>query len=125
MTKHKCKSNLDGTLKRVHIEVSDSSLSDEEPMSHKQASSKKSKIVSSNWSRSLVISSSDEGALKTLLPFVIQKGLIGLAGEPNHVTKFKKRVTVGRVFERQTLQMSSQVDFTRQCVNQCLVTFLP
>ena len=46
-------------------------------------------MVSSNWPRFLVISSSDEGALKTLSHFAIQKRLIGLAGEPKHVIKLK------------------------------------
>ena len=83
-------------------------ISDEESKSHKQASTKRSKAVSSNWH---VISSSDEGALKKLSPFAIQKGLIGY--------KILKWVTVDRVFDGETLQMSSQVDFTRQCFNQC------
>ena len=47
--------------------------------------SKTSKVVASNWLRFLVISSSDEGTLKKLSPFAIQKGLVGLAGEPKHV----------------------------------------
>ena len=34
------------------------------------------KAVSSNWSRFLVISSSDEGTLEKLSHFAIQKGLV-------------------------------------------------
>ena len=58
----------------------------EESMSQKQASSMKSKVVSSNWPKLPVISSSDEGALEMFSPFAIQKGSIDLAGEPKHVT---------------------------------------
>ena len=36
------------------------------------------------------------GALKKLSPFAIQKGLVGLAGEPKHIRKW---VIVGRVFD--------------------------
>ena len=68
-TKNKTKTNLDGTLKRVHTEVSNSSLSDEESTSSFQKGSNKSKMIASNWPRFLVISSSDEEALKTLSPF--------------------------------------------------------
>ena len=71
-TKKRYKSNLNETLKRVHTKVLDSSLSDKESMSHKQASSKKSKVVSSNWPGLFVISLSEEGALKKISRFVIQ-----------------------------------------------------
>ena len=88
-------------------------------MSCKQASSKKSKVVSYNRSMLLLIGSSDEGALKKLSLFAIQKGLVGLATEPKHVTKLKKWVIVGREFDREIFQMSSQVDINYQCINQC------
>ena len=45
-------------------------------------------MITSNWPQFLVISSSDEVALKKLSPFVIQKGLVDLAGDPKHVHKF-------------------------------------
>ena len=79
------KSNSDGTLKRVHTDVSDFSSSVEE--SRKCSNSvKKSKINSSkNWSRFLVISSIEDGALTKLSPFAIQKAIVGLAGEPKSV----------------------------------------
>ncbi|XP_041369896.1 uncharacterized protein LOC121383865 [Gigantopelta aegis] len=79
--------SFDGTLKRVHTEVSDSSSSDEES---KSLNVKKSKVISlKTWPRFLVIGSSDEGALKKLSPFAIQKGLEGLAGEPKTVKKLR------------------------------------
>ena len=54
----------DGTLKRVHTEVSDYTSSDEESMS---LSVKKSKTISSKtWPRFLVIGSSNDEALKKL-----------------------------------------------------------
>ena len=79
------KSNSDGTLKRVHTDVSDFSSSDEE--SRKCSNSvKKSKVISSkNWSRFFVISSIEDGALTKLSPFAIQKAIVGLAGEPKFV----------------------------------------
>ena len=69
------KRNIDGTLKRVHTDVSDSSSSDEE--SRKSSNSvKKSKVISSkNWSRFL-ISSIQDGALTKLSPFAIQKVML-------------------------------------------------
>ena len=68
------KSNSDGTLKRVHTDVSDFS------------SVKKSKVNSSNnWSRFFVISSIEDGALTKLSPFAIQKAIVGLAGEPKSI----------------------------------------
>ncbi|XP_041373429.1 polycystic kidney disease protein 1-like 2 [Gigantopelta aegis] len=71
--------NTDGTLKRVHTEVSDFLSSDEESMKSK-TSVKKSKVISSqNWPRFLVISSTDDGALNKLSPFAIQKAIVGLA----------------------------------------------
>ena len=88
MTKNKQKSPSDGTLKRVHTEVADFSSSDEE--SKINITSKKTKIVTSeSWPRFLVISSSVDGALGKLSPFAIQKGLVGLAGEPKSVKKLK------------------------------------
>ena len=70
------KSNTDGTLKRVHTDVSDFSSSDEE--SRKSSNSvKKCKVNSSkNWSRFLVISSIEDGALTKLSPFAIQKAIV-------------------------------------------------
>ena len=64
----------------VHTEVPESLLSDVESMSSTLTSTK---VVDSNLPRFLVISSSDNGVLKTLSPFAIQKGLVGLAREPN------------------------------------------
>ena len=66
----KNKSNSDGTFKRVHTYVLDFSSSDEE--SRKCSNSvKKSKFISSkNWSRFLVISSIEDGALTKLSPFL-------------------------------------------------------
>ena len=47
---------------------------------------KESKVNSSkNWSRFLVISSIEDGALTKLSPFAIQKAIVGLAGEPKSV----------------------------------------
>ena len=63
--------NTDGTLKRVHTEVSGWSSSDDESM--KTDIYKKSKVTTSNWPRFLVISSTVEGALNKLSPFAIQK----------------------------------------------------
>ena len=89
MTKNNQKSASDGTLKRVRTEVSDSSSSEEESMTNLNIL-KKSKVISGDtWPRFLVISSSDEGALKTLSPFAIQKALVGLAGEPKSVKKIR------------------------------------
>ena len=81
------KSNSDGTLERVHTDVSDFSSSDEE--SRKSSNSvKKSKVNSSKtWSRFLVISSIEDGALTKLSPFAIHKAIVGLAGEPKSVKK--------------------------------------
>ncbi|XP_041368572.1 uncharacterized protein LOC121382919 [Gigantopelta aegis] len=74
----------DGTLKRVHTEVADSSSS------RIIVNSKKSKVITSeSWPRFLVISSSVDGALSKLSPFAVQKGLVGLAGEPKNVKKMK------------------------------------
>ncbi|XP_041376689.1 uncharacterized protein LOC121389145 [Gigantopelta aegis] len=58
-------------------------------MTASKSITKKSRVISSNWPRFLVISSTDDGALKKLSPFAIQKGLVGLAGEPKNVTKIK------------------------------------
>ncbi|XP_041367054.1 uncharacterized protein LOC121381769 [Gigantopelta aegis] len=58
-------------------------------MTASKSITKKSRVISSNWPRFLVISSTDDGALKKLSPFAIQKGLVGLAGEPTNVTKMK------------------------------------
>ena len=83
-TKH---TTYDGTLKRGHTEVSDVSSSDEESMS---VNLKRTKVVSSkSWPRFLVIGSSDDGALKKLSPFAIEKGLQGLAGELKSVKKLR------------------------------------
>ena len=80
--------NLDGTLKRVHTEVSDSSSSDEEFMIN--TNKKKYRVTSGDtWPRFLVIESCDDGALKKLSPFAIQKGIQGLAGEPKTVKKLR------------------------------------
>jgi len=87
MTKNKNNSPSDGTLKRVHTEVSDCSSSDEESMA---ATLKKSRVISvTSWPRFLVISSNDDGALLKLSPFTIQQGLEGLAGEPKSVKKMR------------------------------------
>ena len=76
----------DGTLKRVHTEVSDFTSSDEESMS---TNYKKTKTLSSKtWPRFLVIGSSNDEAFKNS-PFAIQKGLEGLAGEPKSVKKLR------------------------------------
>ena len=84
------KSNSDGTLKRVHTDVSDFSSSDEESRKSSNAV-KKSKVNSSNnWSRFLVISSIEDGALTKLSPFAIQKAIVGLAGEPKSIKKLKQ-----------------------------------
>ncbi|XP_041369839.1 uncharacterized protein LOC121383807 [Gigantopelta aegis] len=86
--------NSDGTLKRVHTEVSDFLSSDEESMKSKYTV-KKSKVISSqNWPRFLVISSTDDGALNKLSPFAIQKAIVGLAGEPKSVKKIKNGLLV-------------------------------
>ncbi|XP_041355359.1 uncharacterized protein LOC121372987 [Gigantopelta aegis] len=78
---------FDGTLIRVHTEVSDSSSSDEESMT---LHVKKSKVISLKfWPRFLVIGSFVDGALMKLSPFAIQKGLEGLAEEPKSVKKLR------------------------------------
>ncbi|XP_041347341.1 uncharacterized protein LOC121367293 [Gigantopelta aegis] len=92
--------NTDGTLKRVHTEVSDFLSSDEESMKSK-TSVKKSKVISSqNWPRFLVISSTDDGVLNKLSPFAIQKAIVGLAGEPKSVKKIKTGLLVECLTER-------------------------
>ena len=45
--------------------------------------------TSNTWPRFVIISSTDDGALKKLSPFAIQKGLVGLAGEPKSVKTMK------------------------------------
>ena len=88
------KSNSDGTFKRVHIDVSDFSSSDEESRKSSNAV-KKSKVNSSNnWSRFLVISSIEDRALTKLSPFAIQKAIVGLAGEPKSIKKIKTGLLV-------------------------------
>ena len=73
-------------LDSVHTEVGDFSSTDEESITY----TKKTKVTTSNtWPRFLIISSTDDGALKKLSPFAIQKGLFGLAGEPKSVKKLK------------------------------------
>jgi hypothetical protein len=87
MAKNKMASS-DGALKRVRTEVADSSSSDEESMN--SLTNKKTKVISNfAWPRFLVIGSSNDEALKKLSPFAIQKGLIGLAGEPKSVKKLR------------------------------------
>ena len=77
---------FDGTLKRVHTEVIDSSSDDELKTNYV----KKSKVISLKaWPRFLVIGSADDETLKMLSPFAIQKGLQGLAGEPKTVKKLR------------------------------------
>ena len=77
---------FDGTLKRVHTEVIDSSSDDELKTNYV----KKSKVISLKaWPRFLVIGSADDETLKKLSPFAIQKGLQGLAGEPKIVKKLR------------------------------------
>ena len=84
------KSNSDGTLKRVHTDVSNISSSDEGSSKYSNYV-KKSKVISSkNWSRFLVISSIEDGALTKLFPFAIQKTIVGFAGEPKSVKKIKQ-----------------------------------
>ncbi|XP_041357812.1 uncharacterized protein LOC121374769 [Gigantopelta aegis] len=86
--------NSDGTLKRVHTEVSDFLSSDEESMKSK-TNVKKSKVISSqHWPRFLVISSTDDGTLNKLSPFAIEKAIVGLAGEPKSVKKIKNGLLV-------------------------------
>ncbi|XP_041377291.1 uncharacterized protein LOC121389706 [Gigantopelta aegis] len=93
-------STLDGTLKRVHTEVSDFLSSDEESMKSK-TNVKKSKVISSqHWPRFLVISSTDDGALNKLSPFAIQKAIVGLAGEPKSVKKIKNGLLVECLTEK-------------------------
>ena len=73
----------------VHTEVSDSTSSDEESMV-KAINAKKSKVTSfKTWPRFLIIGSTDEGALRKLSPFAINKGLQGLAGNLKSVKKLR------------------------------------
>ena len=72
----------DGTRKRVHTKISDSSTSDEESMTKKS-----SNTSTDNWPRFLIIEPVSEGALNSLSPFAIHKALQGLAGELNNVTR--------------------------------------
>ena len=84
MSKAQQSNTIDGTLKRVHTEVGDFSSSDEESITY----TKKTKMTTSNtWPRFFIISSTDDGVLKKLSPFAIQKGLVGLAGEPKREKK--------------------------------------
>ena len=78
MSKQIIKTNSDGTLKRVHTEVSGLSSSDDEFTK----SEKRTKVTSSNWPRFLIINSIEDGALTKLSPFAVQKAIVGLAGEP-------------------------------------------
>ena len=83
------KTNTDGTLKRVHTEVSDSSLSGEEPMPTPLGFKKSKVVVNSSWPRFLLIASNNERALQKMSPFGIHKALVGLAGEPKTVKKLR------------------------------------
>ena len=89
MSKKSIDNPIDGTLKRVHTEVSDSTSSDEEYMV-KTLNAKKSKVTSfKTWPRFLIIGSIDEGALQKLSPFAIDKGLQGMAGSLKSVKKLR------------------------------------
>ena len=89
MSKKSIENPIDGTLKRVHTEVSDSTSSDEESMV-KAINAKKSKVTSfKTWPRFLIIGSTNEGALRKLSPFAIDKGLQGLAGSLKSVKKLR------------------------------------
>ena len=89
MSKKSIDNPIDGTLKRVHTEVSDSTSSDEESMV-KTLNAKKSKVTSfKTCPRFLIIGSTDEGALQKLSPFAIDKGLQGLAGSLKSVKKLR------------------------------------
>ena len=79
----------DGALKRVRTEVSDSSSSDDESMTKFQNSKKWNVVSSDSWPRFLIIASSDDGNMQKLSPFAIQKGLVGLSGEPKSLKKLK------------------------------------
>ena len=85
MSKQIIKINSDGTLKRVHTEVSGLSSSDYEYTK----TEKRSKVTSNNWPRFLIISSTEDGAFTKLSPLAIQKAIVGLAGEPKSVKKIK------------------------------------
>ena len=85
MSKQIIKTNSDGTLKRVHTEVLGLSSSDDESTK----SEKRTKVISTNWPRFLIISSTEDGALNKLSPFAVQKAIVGLAGEPKSVKKIK------------------------------------
>ena len=71
MSKISIDNPIDGTLKRVHTEVSDSTSSDEESMV-KALNAKKSKVTSfKTWPRFLIIGSTDTDVLiakTTILP---------------------------------------------------------
>ena len=89
MSKKSIENPIDGTLKRVHTEVSDSTSSDEESMI-KSLNVKKSKRTScKTWPRFLIIGSTDEGALRKLSPFATDKELQGLAGSLKSVKKLR------------------------------------
>ena len=81
--------NVDGTLKRVHTEVSGLSSSDDESM---KTDSKTE--TTSNCPRFLVVSFTVEGDLNKLSPFAIQKVIVGLAGEPKSVTKLRSGLLI-------------------------------
>ena len=76
---------VDGTLKRVHTEVSGLPSSE---------ISKRSKVTTSNWPRFLIVSSTVEGALNKLSPFAIQMAIVGLAGEPKSVLKIRSGLLI-------------------------------
>ena len=88
----KKRNKFDGTLKRVHTEISGLSSSDEE--STKIEISKRSKVTASNWPRFLIVSSTVEGALNKLSPFAIQKAIVGLAGELKSVKKIRSGLLI-------------------------------
>ena len=89
MSKKSIDNPIDGTLKRVHTEVSDSTSSDEKS-TVKTLNAKNSKVTSfKTWPRFLIIGSTDEGALQKLSPFAIDKGLQGWAGSLKSVKKLR------------------------------------
>ena len=81
-TCHKKTNNVDGTLKRVHNEVSGLSSSDDENTNIEVF--KSSKLTTLNWPMFLIVSSTVKGALND---FAIQKAIVGLAGEPKSAKK--------------------------------------
>ena len=66
-----------------------------------------------------MISSSDEGVMKKLKHFAIQKGLIGLAGEIQHVTKLNLGHCWSSIQQRNIQNVFSSRLHLPMCTSKC------